>query len=496
MFTRLRFFNPALIIIIACLTTLFVANATGQEVKTVLFQDANKSMSAAREAHADLLAPKNFEKAMKYYKEAEDKLKKGENLDDIRKNLRESSAYFQKALEATKIAEVTFPNSIKARKDAKYTEAAKFSSKRWTEAEKKFNEAAIKLEDGDLNESKKKADEAEKLYRHAELETIAINYLQGSRELLKQADKLKVKDHAPKTLQQAQQLVNQAEKELNENRYDNDVARSLAQRANYEAKHAIYLANTIKQMKDNDQSWEDLMLASEKPLRQIAEISNLSPSFDTGLGKTTDAIIKYVTIYQDSVIILNQDLAWYNQELYLRLSRIEELEKQFGSQVQEKSALTQQIARQAKTRELFNKIDDSFSPEEARIFREGDDIIIRLVGLTFPSAKSTIEQKSFGLLTKVLDASNSFPECTISVLGHTDSYGGDAQNLQLSKERAEAVKQYIIANSNIVDSQIKAIGYGESKPIATNETEAGRAANRRVDVVIHPHMGEQLSQLD
>ncbi|MBN1542168.1 hypothetical protein JW992_08455 [candidate division KSB1 bacterium] len=80
-----------------------------------------------------------------------------------------------------------------------HTEAAKFSSKRWTEAEKKFNKAAIKLEDGDLNEAKKKAGEAETLYRQAELEAIKTNYLQGTRELLKQADKLKVKDHAPRS---------------------------------------------------------------------------------------------------------------------------------------------------------------------------------------------------------------------------------------------------------------------------------------------------------
>jgi OOP family OmpA-OmpF porin len=485
MFTKQRFFNPALIIMIASLTTFFVVNAIGQDVKTTLFQDANKSLSAAREAHADVLAPKNFNKAMEHYKNAEKQLKNGENLDDIRENLSKSSAYFQKAIEATKLAEVTFPNSMKARKDAQFTESAKFSKKLWVEAEEKFKSAAEQLEDGDVNDAREEAGKAETLYRKAELAAIEANYLDGTRKLLKKAEDLDVEDRAPKTLKLAQQLVKQAEKELKDNRYDTDVARGLARQANYEVKHAIYLADAIKQMEDKDQSWEDLMLVSEKPLQQIAETSNLHPSFDTGLGKTTGEIIKYVTIYQDSVFALNQDLAWYNQELYLRLSRIAELEKQFGSQAQEKSDLTQQIARQAKTRELFDKIDKSFSPEEARIFHEGDDILIRLVGLTFPSAKSTIEQKSFGLLTKVLNANNSFPGCTISVLGYTDSYGGDVQNLQLSKDRAEAVKQYIMANSKLADSEIEAIGYGESKPIATNDTNAGRAANRRVDVVIH-----------
>ena len=84
------------------------------------------------------------------------------------------------------------------------------------------------------------------------------------------------------------------------------------------------------------------------------------------------------------------------------------------------------------------------------------------------------------------DAINAFPESSISVQGNTDSFGSDEANLQLSKERAEAVKQYLLANSKLVASQIEAIGYGESKPIANNETVSGRAANRRVDVVIYP----------
>jgi OOP family OmpA-OmpF porin len=507
MFQIEKFFNRALIGIIMFTTLLVVESALGQEqlkirqiqqespsmvggndVKTALFKEANTAMKAAKEAQADVLAPKNFGEAMKHYQEAASNLKQGKNLDDIRKNLSESRDYFQKAIDATKLAEVTFPNSMKARMDAQNTESARFSSKLWTEAENKFNDAAGELEDGNLNSAKKKAGEAEKIYRQAELDAIKTNYLDETRTLLKRADQVDVKDRAPKTLQRAQKLVMQAEKELNENRYDTDVARGLAQQAKYEAKHAIYLSNAIKQMKDKDQSWEDLMLASEKPLQQIAEKTYLVPAFDAGFGKTTDEIIATVNTYQDKVERLSQDLNWYQQDNNLKEARIAEMEKQIGSQAKEKSALAQQIANQAKARELFANVEQSFSPEEAKVLREGNDVIIRLIGLDFPSAKATIEPQAFGLLTKVRDAIGSFPNSTVSILGNTDSYGGDVQNLQLSTERAEAVKQYLMANSKLVTSQIEVIGYGESKPIASNETVAGRAANRRVEVVIHPEL--------
>ena len=215
------------------------------------------------------------------------------------------------------------------------------------------------------------------------------------------------------------------------------------------------------------------MLASEIPLRQIAEKTDQTVSFDEGFGKTTGKIIAYVKSYQDSVFGLSQDLDRYKQKSDLQGARIAEMEQQLGSQAKEKSLLAQQIANQAKTREQFTNVERLFSREEARVLREGDDVIIRLVGLNFPVAASTIEQKSFGLLTKVRDAINSFPESTVSVQGYTDSHGGDEKNLQLSRERAEAVKQYLLAETKLNTSQIEASGYGESKPIGSNETAEG-----------------------
>ena len=61
--------------------------------------------------------------------------------------------------------------------------------------------------------------------------------------------------------------------------------------------------------------------------------------------------------------------------------------------------------------------------------------------------------------------------------------------MQLSQDRADAVRQYLLANMrNITPTQISSVGYGESKPIANNETKEGRKKNRRIDIVIHPNL--------
>jgi outer membrane protein OmpA-like peptidoglycan-associated protein len=143
---------------------------------------------------------------------------------------------------------------------------------------------------------------------------------------------------------------------------------------------------------------------------------------------------------------------------------------------------------QEKIRQQFDSVEKTFTREEAQVLRDGNDVIIRLVGLTFDVGKSNIKPEHFGLLTKVQNAINTFPECNISVEGHTDSHGSDALNLRLSQERADAVKAYLLANMSIDPSRMEAVGYGESKPIANNETAEGRAKNRRIDIVIHPQL--------
>jgi OOP family OmpA-OmpF porin len=472
-------------------SNVIVANSSSaeqQDIKASLFKEANKAMKDANEVKANILSPKNFSEALKYYQEADNDFQKGKNLEDIRKKLRASVVYFTKATEATKLAEVTLANSIKARSDANQAGAPQYSSKTWTEAEAKFNEAARELEGGDVNDAKKRSGEAETIYRKAELEAVKVNYLNETWSLLKQADEKDVKKYAPTTLKKAQDLIAQAEKELNENRYDTDVARSLARQAKYEAQHALYLSNIIKDLRDNRDKMEDFLLSTETPLHKIASTMDLVGSFEAGYDKTTDEIIQNIQTLQDHATKLEQDLAVRDQQVEMLNARIAELEEKLGGVEKEKSALAKQMEAQAKIREQFAAVDKLFTREEANVLRKGNDIIVRLIGLTFPVGKATIEPQNFGLLTKVQQAINMFPECSITIEGHTDSHGSDQKNMVLSQERADAVNKYIQANMGLDASRINAVGYGENKPIANNETKEGRAKNRRIEVIIHPKL--------
>jgi len=78
-----------------------------------------------------------------------------------------------------------------------------------------------------------------------------------------------------------------------------------------------------------------------------------------------------------------------------------------------------------------------------------------------------------------------YPKTYIDVLGHTDSDGSDAYNQALSERRAQAVADYLVAHG-VQSARIATRGYGKTQPIASNATEAGKAANRRVEIKIAP----------
>jgi OOP family OmpA-OmpF porin len=170
-------------------------------------------------------------------------------------------------------------------------------------------------------------------------------------------------------------------------------------------------------------------------------------------------------------------------------TQIAALESDLGGVSEERAAMQARMDAEAQVRAQFAQVENTFSRKEAQVYRQGNQLLLRMVGLNFESGKSTIRPEYFGILTKVQNAIKVFPGCKVVVEGHTDSHGSDELNQKLSQERASAVKQYLLANMDLSPSSIEAIGFGETKPIASNETPEGRVKNRRIDLVITPDLG-------
>lgn len=109
--------------------------------------------------------------------------------------------------------------------------------------------------------------------------------------------------------------------------------------------------------------------------------------------------------------------------------------------------------------------------------------VVALNNIFFEYAKATLQNESFPELNRLVEMLTKSPKMTIEVAGHTDNVGTDENNLKLSQERAESVRNYLLSKG-LAPARLTAKGYGESKPIAPNETDEGKQKNRRVEFMI------------
>ncbi len=108
---------------------------------------------------------------------------------------------------------------------------------------------------------------------------------------------------------------------------------------------------------------------------------------------------------------------------------------------------------------------------------------VSLYGIRFDTGKAEIEPEAAAVLEQVGKLLGGDGTLRLRVEGHTDDVGDAAANLQLSQRRAEAVKAYLVGHFGVDAARLEARGFGESKPVADNKTDAGRAQNRRVELV-------------
>jgi outer membrane protein OmpA-like peptidoglycan-associated protein len=108
---------------------------------------------------------------------------------------------------------------------------------------------------------------------------------------------------------------------------------------------------------------------------------------------------------------------------------------------------------------------------------------VALYGILFDTDKSTIKPESENALQQIIDYLNEHPNVNIIVVGHTDMTGDFAHNMKLSKDRAEAVTDYLIKTGKIDSKRLTSDGVGPLCPVSTNDSEEGKTLNRRVEIV-------------
>jgi outer membrane protein OmpA-like peptidoglycan-associated protein len=133
-----------------------------------------------------------------------------------------------------------------------------------------------------------------------------------------------------------------------------------------------------------------------------------------------------------------------------------------------------------------NELRAQMSESGVTVTRKGEDIILNMPGnITFRTGSADLNAQFFKVLDGVAQVAKKYDKTIIEIAGHTDNVGDANFNKQLSQRRAGAVAQYLMSKG-VSEQRIMTAGGGEEHPVASNSTEQGRAANRRVEVTLTP----------
>lgn len=369
-----------------------------------------------------------------------------------------------------------------ARAQAVEAGAPELAARDFARAEKTLQAARRDAERNKPARSAERAAEATVLYQRAELDAITATVLADAWRELDAAREARAERFAPATLAQAEQFAADAEAALAAERYEAEPAQSLAAAAAAVARQAREIATLAR----SKPAIETLVLEHSNNLRRLQLAAGLEPEPGQLRNSSVDDLENALIELRRNEDRLSRELSESRAFMAALEEEIRILDKQLGGAQSERRQLVIELEEQARRREQFALAEGMFAPAEAVVLRQDDSIIVRLTGLNFASGSAALPENGLPLLDKLERAIALYPDALLMVEGHTDAQGSDRLNQRLSQNRAQAVLNHLVEALRIPPQRIRAVGYGESRPIANNETSEGRAQNRRIDLVITP----------
>jgi outer membrane protein OmpA-like peptidoglycan-associated protein len=477
-------------------------NAVMMDNPVELVNQLSSDISEARMAQLNLLSPDGFKKAESAFLSAQTDLEKGNEIAAIRESVMESRTYLQAA---EKIADVSRPllmDTLKAREMARSAGAAKFDEYR--RGENDFLNLTRAIERDNLSYAQNNRETVIERYHALEVRAIKEETIGEVRALIARAEAADARKIAPFSYGQAVNQLNTTDAFISANPYAKEKMHAMAEEALFTASRLVVIteqSNQIKMMKP-----EAIALLVEKYLHTIAaavgaqDMRNQNPQIqmDNIIG-SVDSLKKDRTFLSAKLQALQAEMETLTADgqaeidaLNVRVATLEgqTREDQMAKErmARERMAVEQRMAAENKFNQLCLTVRNSFLTDEAEVYQQENQLVIRLKAMHFPVGKGIIMPKNFALLSKVQQAIRTFDAPRVIVEGHSDNTGSDEVNMLLSQQRAEAVREYMITNQTLLPETISAVGYGSERPLASNATSAGRAINRRIDILIIPEM--------
>lgn len=446
-------------LIVAALVLIGIASCTSSIKKADISSTANpteeiakldQATSKAYAGQVDILAPMEFDLSANKLSKAKKDLADGEDRDEVIESIAYSKAYLDQAQGVAESRRGKVAAILDSRQKAIDAGAKTFgpASKQLDKTDRELTSSAEKYE----NLSAKDVAALQKDYLDIELIAVENRQLGRAKGLIESAKKKGASNDAPNALKTAEINYKSAEGVVRANR---SVSAMFARQVALADQSAIYLTAILNETQ-NGKVKEDV---ARRMVDQNRRLEQLTAQLNTASDRQTE-------------------LRAANSELNSTLSgQTGELERQ--------NAELQQANQSVRLQQALKDAQDRFSTNEAEVFQQGNNVVIRLKLIQFATGKAELPMAAIPLLDKVRAVSEELGPQLVRIEGHTDAVGSEALNRVLSQERAETIANYFSENG-IERQKMQTVGVGFAKPLATNKTREGRAQNRRVDVIITP----------
>ncbi len=436
-------------------------------------------LAKARANQLDTLAPAWFEDAQEAFEKAKIAFEKGKKLSDISDYLTEAQLNLNKAGEMATITRAILEDTNRAKQKA-IAVGAEEMGKPYQDAEKKYSKLTRAIAKSDVKYAQENAVNVQDAYREVEIMAIKAETLMEARAAMAQADDMKLKKIAPQAYDAAGNALQEADAYIGNNPYDTTNNREKADAAAFLSRRLLAVVVTSKKLEEMEP--EETALYVETLLTQLAKSLEAGDLRDRSVEDQLSVLTTAADQLRMDNLAKKELIESYQTQIAAMEQRVSGLK---GLSAQQQAAKDRLAAERA-FNEQFNEVQSFFTPSEAEVYKQRDQLVIRMRGIKFPVGQATLVPDNYALLSKVQRAIKTFGQSNVTIEGHTDSTGSAEMNLTLSKQRADAVKAYLVANRTLPSSRIKSIGYGPERPLATNNTLEGRATNRRIDVLIRP----------
>jgi OOP family OmpA-OmpF porin len=398
-------------------------------------------MSQARKEQVDVYAPISFEKADAALADARLAREKDRSNEDILDDIAKSKAYLQRAKDHAHSSKAVLGEVYSAR-----TKAAAAGAPEFADSKAQYQEADTRLykfvRDADQGEMPSDADKTRvellSSFQESELKAIQQKRLGHAREQIRTARNEGAEKLAPKSLATAEAKLAQGVSVIKQDRTNQGAILTASDDANRAADHLLEVTREARASLNKKP--EDIAAAKLGDRAAISDMQNQYSelqSTNTGLQAANEGL---------------------------------------KSELQNATKLTDTV----------RMIQAKFAENEAQVFEDGKQVHVRLKGLKFPSGSATIQTSAYPLLGKIRDVLKDADPEMVRIDGRTDNKGSLKKNRELSKKRAESVKEFLAASNSIDPAKVTTEGVDYQRPVVDNKTPDGRAINRGIDVSFVP----------